>query len=520
MGTPEIEHAATYLHPRKNTQRKSVSVDDSDVEEHRDVTEATLRFLEQHDVETERPKKRSECPQYRPCPFVSCQYHLYLDITKSGRIKFNFGELDPWELQSSCALDAVEENGSMTLKDTGNHMGLTRERIRQLQKRAVEFRVVSSEREPNGMNYKKHKTAHKKLGDKPRSIPIVLLSDDPEENLYGFRGWFAQPYDKPRPDKSQYGRLRCGAPYEGEDTKTAYFMEGGGEVPESHVESDDDGLYFETESGKRVDVEEREEIRASRRVSVKTYANKVKGDINNFVDPFDATCHKQCPIWQNGDCDVQHTLYFQVRIPGVDGLFVYRGSGVYAQRQLISSMKYLKEQTKVHPSDDGILAGLPLQLHLHFEQKGEEGYDTPHVKINDPGYVDLESSVKDELDRRRDLYEARFGSAPDEPIMKTGALSSMQSRDAQEAMATEATQAEDSLDEESSDVEVPDSVLRRFNQLGYPSRKRTLTVEQYTDNGELNVEELNKYLSQEIERKEDVSEYTEEDDAAGFFDDI
>lgn len=134
---PTIERAVKFLEPRKNTDRKSERVDEESVEANRRVTEATLRHLKSQGHRVERPKKRSECPSYRPCPFVSCRHHLYLDVTKSGSIKFNFGDMDVTELQSTCALDAVEEHGEMTLKDTGNQMGLTRERIRQIQVQAV-----------------------------------------------------------------------------------------------------------------------------------------------------------------------------------------------------------------------------------------------------------------------------------------------------------------------------------------------------------------------------------------------
>jgi hypothetical protein len=69
----------------------------------------------------------------RPCPWVSCKHHLYLDVNaETGSIKFNFPDLEPWELQHTCSLD-VAERGGATLEEVGEIMNLTRERIRQVE---------------------------------------------------------------------------------------------------------------------------------------------------------------------------------------------------------------------------------------------------------------------------------------------------------------------------------------------------------------------------------------------------
>ena len=83
---------------------------------------------------TWRPRTRAECSQeQRPCPWVSCKHHLYLDINpETGSIKINFPELEPWELKNTCALD-VAEKGGITLEEVGEIMNLTRERIRQVE---------------------------------------------------------------------------------------------------------------------------------------------------------------------------------------------------------------------------------------------------------------------------------------------------------------------------------------------------------------------------------------------------
>jgi hypothetical protein len=85
-------------------------------------------------VEYERPISRSECREAeRPCLYVSCRYHLYLDVNPiTGSIKINFPDKEPWELAETCALD-VAEKGGITLEEVGDIMNLTRERIRQVE---------------------------------------------------------------------------------------------------------------------------------------------------------------------------------------------------------------------------------------------------------------------------------------------------------------------------------------------------------------------------------------------------
>lgn len=81
-----------------------------------------------------RPKTRAECVEgERPCPFVSCKHHLYLDVSaRTGAIKLNFPDLEVWEMTETCALD-VADRGGTTLEEVGAIMNLTRERIRQVE---------------------------------------------------------------------------------------------------------------------------------------------------------------------------------------------------------------------------------------------------------------------------------------------------------------------------------------------------------------------------------------------------
>jgi hypothetical protein len=92
------------------------------------------RLLYPDEEGSERPQTRADCAGgARPCPFVSCKHHLFLDVSaRTGAIKLNFPDLDVWEMSETCALD-VADRGGTTLEEVGAIMNLTRERIRQVE---------------------------------------------------------------------------------------------------------------------------------------------------------------------------------------------------------------------------------------------------------------------------------------------------------------------------------------------------------------------------------------------------
>jgi hypothetical protein len=90
------------------------------------------------EVAVERPRTRGDCADGpRPCPWVSCKHHLYLDVTKHGSLKFNFPDREIDELRETCALD-VAAGGPRHLVTVGELMNITRERVRQIERRALE----------------------------------------------------------------------------------------------------------------------------------------------------------------------------------------------------------------------------------------------------------------------------------------------------------------------------------------------------------------------------------------------
>lgn len=97
--------------------------------------------------EYQRPKIRRDCLRAldagdggpdganaeRPCPWVSCRYHLAIDVDRTnGHVKLNFPSLELDQLPETCALDIADRGGG-TLEEVGSAMNVTRERIRQLE---------------------------------------------------------------------------------------------------------------------------------------------------------------------------------------------------------------------------------------------------------------------------------------------------------------------------------------------------------------------------------------------------
>lgn len=102
------------------------------------------------------PTSRSQCVNMpRPCLYVSCRHHLYLDVNEeTGSVKFNFPDKEVWELEETCALD-VADRGGITLEEVGLIMNLTRERIRQLELSGLEKLRTHTKGEDNLESYAK-----------------------------------------------------------------------------------------------------------------------------------------------------------------------------------------------------------------------------------------------------------------------------------------------------------------------------------------------------------------------------
>src|SRR5690606_9823594 len=78
-----------------------------------------------------RPRTRRECPEMRPCPWVSCKHNTACDVSPTtGTIKLPFGvDIDDWP-EENCVLTLAERSG-MIHEEIAAVMGITRERSRQ-----------------------------------------------------------------------------------------------------------------------------------------------------------------------------------------------------------------------------------------------------------------------------------------------------------------------------------------------------------------------------------------------------
>ncbi len=111
-----------------------------------------LRADEAETIEhTERPRTWGECLERalgtasRPCGYLRCKHNLLLDVSdETGSYKVTWPHLasghygDEYDAlpRHTCAL-RVAEQGGMTLDEIGEMMNLTRERVRQIETKAL-----------------------------------------------------------------------------------------------------------------------------------------------------------------------------------------------------------------------------------------------------------------------------------------------------------------------------------------------------------------------------------------------
>ncbi len=92
-----------------------------------------------YDAEDCMPATRGECIDGpRPCPHVSCRHHLAISVTRFGGLQITWPTLEIGEVVYSCSLDVADEHGGLILDDIGEILNITRERVRQIERRALD----------------------------------------------------------------------------------------------------------------------------------------------------------------------------------------------------------------------------------------------------------------------------------------------------------------------------------------------------------------------------------------------
>jgi hypothetical protein len=148
-----------------------------------------------------RPRTRGDCEDgERPCPWVSCRHHLAYDVhERTGSIKENFPGREVWELPQTCALDVADEGG-ITLEAVAATLNLTRERVRQMETRAIAALKAGVEAPPA----LQETTAMEPVRHLPPSgaeilRPILLALQRIADELAGIRAEMAKRREEPPP---------------------------------------------------------------------------------------------------------------------------------------------------------------------------------------------------------------------------------------------------------------------------------------------------------------------------------
>lgn len=210
-------------------------------------------------------------------------------------------------------------------------------------KKLHNFRIVSRKRD--SLNFIRLDNVHEALGEeKPTSVPIRLLSDDPQENLALFRGYF-----------NKAGHLGCGTPY-GEEKALRRF----------------------------------EEVDGRRKMA---------------DEPYEVDCSAECKYWKNGDCDLTSVLYFQLDpdLPHSGELGCARIKGTHAQRRTMSSLEIIHKQTGGYLAN----LPLQVSIHYEsVRAMNRETYSVPFITVQPSVGMDrFYDALERELERRRRINE-------------------------------------------------------------------------------------------------------------------
>jgi hypothetical protein len=79
----------------------------------------------------------------RPCPWVGCRMHLYLDVKEDGHIRLNHPGKELEDLKETCTLDVVKDEEEQSREVVGDLTNLTGQRVTAIEREAlVQLRVL------------------------------------------------------------------------------------------------------------------------------------------------------------------------------------------------------------------------------------------------------------------------------------------------------------------------------------------------------------------------------------------
>ena len=112
------------------------------------VTDAELA-----EAEASRPRTRGDCEGGpRPCPRVGCRHHLLIHHDKREHMQFSGLKRTAtddeivdrlFSMEETCALDVADRYGGMNRADVGRLIGLSRERVRHLERKTPADALIS-----------------------------------------------------------------------------------------------------------------------------------------------------------------------------------------------------------------------------------------------------------------------------------------------------------------------------------------------------------------------------------------
>lgn len=191
----ELEAPGTTREQRRSRRKREVRAKTVSVKRmtKRELELGRLLYPKNEELGLNKPRTRAGCDDVpRPCPFVSCRHHLYLDVSaRTGAIKLNFPDLEPDQLppDASCALDVADRNGA-TLEEVGAIMNLTRERIRQVEVKGLAYLESLDDIEP----LREHAGEGGPKGK--RRLPVLVVEPNEDEDDFDADGFASEALDE------------------------------------------------------------------------------------------------------------------------------------------------------------------------------------------------------------------------------------------------------------------------------------------------------------------------------------